>query len=135
MRNTAYSSLSNSMEYYKKKKELEEEENKWLGKNTERIAELKEELKKLEEKKLEISQKKENINKHNNNSTRTKTDKEDNLTDNENGINNEKQSKIISEQKQELELLRTRFEQLYRELNQYRQKNSDLNIEIKKLKD
>ena len=64
MRNIAYNTLSNSMEYYKKKKELEEEENKWLGKNTERIAELKEELKKIEKKELEISKKKENINKH-----------------------------------------------------------------------
>ena len=64
MRNIAYNTLSNSMEYYKKKKGLEEEENKWLGKNTERIAELKEELKKIEKKELEISKKKENINKH-----------------------------------------------------------------------
>ena len=92
-----------------------------------------EELKKMNKELIE------KLNEYNNNSTRTRTDinKEDNLIENDNGINanNEKQSQIISQQKQELELLRTRFEQLYRELNQYRQKNSDLNIEIKKLKD
>ena len=72
-----------------------------------------------------------------NNSTRTKTDinKEENLNDNENNINNEKQNQIIMEQKEELDSLRVRFEQLYKELNQYRQKNSDLNIEIKKIKE
>jgi chromosome segregation ATPase len=92
-----------------------------------------EELKKLNKELIE------KLNECNNNSTRTKTDinKEDNLNENDNGINAnyEKQIQIINQQKQELELLRTRFEQLYRELNQYRQKNSDLNIEIKKLKD
>jgi chromosome segregation ATPase len=91
-----------------------------------------EELKKMNKELIE------KLNECNNNSTRTKTDiinKEDNLNENDNGGNNEKQSQIINQQKQELELLRTRFEQLYRELNQYRQKNSDLNIEIKKLKD
>ena len=71
-----------------------------------------------------------------NNSTRTKTDinKEDNINENDNIINY-KQNQIISEQKEELELLRVRFEQLYRELNQYRQKNSDLNIEIKRIRE
>jgi hypothetical protein len=92
-----------------------------------------EELKKLNKELIE------KLNECNNNSTRTKTDinKEDNLNEKDNGINAnyEKQIQIINQQKQELELLRTRFEQLYRELNQYRQKNSDLNIEIKKLKD
>jgi chromosome segregation ATPase len=91
-----------------------------------------EELKKMNKELIE------KLNECNNNSTRTKTDiinKEDNLNENDNGGNNEKQSQIINQQKQELELLRTRFEQLYRELNQYRQKNSDLNFEIKKLKD
>ena len=39
------------------------------------------------------------------------------------------------EQKEELDSLRVRFEQLYKELNQYRQKNSDLNIELKKIKE
>ena len=48
MRNKAYNSLSNSNEYYKIKKQLEDEENKWLGKNTERITELKEQLKEVE---------------------------------------------------------------------------------------
>ena len=52
MRNIAYISLSNSNEYYKIKKELDDEENKWIGKNTERILELKESLKNIE---LEIS--------------------------------------------------------------------------------
>ena len=42
---------------------------------------------------------------------------------------------FFKEQKEQLDLLRIRFEQLYRELNQYRQKNSDLNIEIKKIKE
>jgi hypothetical protein len=71
-----------------------------------------------------------------NNSTRTKTDnKEENINENENNINHEKQNQIINEQKEELDLLRVRFEQLYRELNQYRKKNSDLNIEIKKIKE
>ena len=63
MRNIAYNSLANSKEYYKIKKEIEEEENKWLGKNVERINELKEELKKLDKKELEISQKKNRSNK------------------------------------------------------------------------
>ena len=58
LRDIAYNSISNSNEYYKIKKELEEEENKWLGKSAERIAELKEELKKLDKKELEISQRK-----------------------------------------------------------------------------
>ena len=49
MRNKVYNSLSNSNEYYKIKKELEDEENKWLGKNTERIAELKEQLNQVEQ--------------------------------------------------------------------------------------
>ena len=72
-----------------------------------------------------------------NNSTRTKTDinKEENMNENENIINIEKQNQIIKEQKEELDSLRTRFEQLYKELNQYRKKNSDLNIEIKKIKE
>ena len=71
-----------------------------------------------------------------NNSTRTKTDnKEEIINDNENNINIEKKNQIIQEQKKELQLLRERFEQLYRELNQYRKKNSDLNIEIKKIKE
>ena len=48
LRNKAYNSLSNSNEYYKIKKELEDEENKWIGKNTERISELKEQLKNVE---------------------------------------------------------------------------------------
>jgi hypothetical protein len=58
-----------------------------------------------------------------NNSTRTKTDinKEENFNKNENNINCIKQKQIIKEQKEQLDLLRIRFEQLYRELNQYRQ--------------
>ena len=72
-----------------------------------------------------------------NNSTRTKTEinKEENLNENENIINIEKQNQIIKEQKEELDSLRTRFEQLYKELNQYRKKNSDLNIEIKRIRE
>ena len=58
MRNIAYNSLNNTKEYYKIKKELDEEENKWLGKNLEKIAELKEQLKKLDKKELENSKKK-----------------------------------------------------------------------------
>ena len=49
MRNKAYNSLSNSNEYYKIKKELDDEENKWLGKNVEKISELKEQLKQVEQ--------------------------------------------------------------------------------------
>ena len=72
-----------------------------------------------------------------NNSTRTKTDinKEENLNENENNINIEKQNQIIKKQKEELDSLRLRFEQLYKELNQYRKKNSDLNIEIKRIRE
>ena len=72
-----------------------------------------------------------------NNSTRTKTDinKEENLNENENIINIEKQNQIIKEQKEELDSLRIRFEQLYKELNQYRKKNSDLIIEIKRIRE
>ena len=79
----------------------------------------------------------EKLNELNNSSTRTKTDinKEENINEKESFINYIKQNQIINEQKEELDLLRIRFEQLYRELNQYRQKNSDLNIEIKKIKE
>ena len=52
LRNVAYISLTNSNEYYKIKKELDDEENKWLGKNTERVLELKEQLNKIQ---LEMS--------------------------------------------------------------------------------
>ena len=90
-----------------------------------------EELKKMNKELIE------KLNELNNSSTRTKTDinKEENINEKESFINYIKQNQIINEQKEELDLLRIRFEQLYRELNQYRQKNSDLNIEIKKIKE
>ena len=72
LRNIVYNSLSNANEYYKIKKELEDEENKWLGKNVERIAELKEELKNLDKKELEISQMK-------NKKEKTKLNNEENI--------------------------------------------------------
>ena len=110
------------------------EEQKAISVNEElnELVDENEELKKINKELIE------KLNEYNTYSTtRTKTDinKEDNL--NESTINyddNEKQNQIIMEQKEELELLRSRFEQLYKELNQYRQKNYDLNMEIKKLK-
>ena len=49
--------------------------------------------------------------------------------------NDNKQNLIIEEQKKEIESMKSRFEQLYRELNQYRLKNSDLNSQIKKMQE
>ena len=88
-----------------------------------------EELKKVNKELLE------KLNELNNSTTiRTDINKEENINENDN-INIEKQNQIIMEQKEELNSLRLRFEQLYKELNQYRKKNSDLNIEIKRIKE
>ena len=69
------------------------------------------------------------------NSNRTKETTE-NVISNENENNKDnKQNHIIEEQKEEIDSLKSRFELLYRELNQYRLKNSDLNSQIRKIQE
>ena len=47
----------------------------------------------------------------------------------------EKSNKIILEQKKENETLRNRFDNLYKELDEYRKKNSELSKELRKIKE
>ena len=69
------------------------------------------------------------------NSNRTKATTENILLNENETSNDNKQNLIIAEQKEEIDSLRSRFEQLYRELNQYRLRNSDLNSQIKKMQE
>ena len=57
------------------------------------------------------------------------------ITENDTNNLNEKQNRLILEQKKEIESLHIKFEQLYKELNKYRLKNTDLNNQIQKMQE